>query len=110
MAEKRTYATKHFIEDLESLVSNNFNLGDADRSKVAALEALVSHELRVRRENEGRALNNNSVDDHFQSVVEHLRPGPRVQHLVAGGKPGKQALIVRPNLFHWIRRVASWRG
>ncbi len=71
LKENRTYATKGFIEELEALVHNNFNLGEADKAKVAALEALVSHELRARRANEGRALNKNNLDQHFSKLVAH---------------------------------------
>jgi len=69
LEEKRTFNEDSIVEELEELVINDINIGEADRarleetkSKKPNLEKMIVNEKRLRKANEGRARNKNKID------------------------------------------------
>ena len=69
LEEKRTFNEDSIVEELEELVINDINIGEADRarleetkSKNPNLEKMIVNEKRLRKANEGRAGNKNKID------------------------------------------------
>jgi len=76
ISEKRTWSSDDVVEELEELVVNDIVVGESDRgvlkevtSKKTDLDNLKSHAKRMRKANEGRALNKNNIDDKFKDIV-----------------------------------------
>tara|TARA_R110000765_G_scaffold319990_2_gene412014 strand:- start:239 stop:667 length:429 start_codon:yes stop_codon:yes gene_type:complete len=69
LEEKRTFNEDSIVEELEELIINDINIGEADRarleetkSKNPNLEKMIVNEKRLRKANEGRARNKNKID------------------------------------------------
>jgi hypothetical protein len=69
LEEKRTFNEDSIVEELEELIINDINIGEADRarleetkSKNPNLEKMIVNEKRLRKANEGRAGNKNKID------------------------------------------------
>lgn len=70
LSEKRTFNEEKFVEELEELIHNDINIGEADRERMAQatsespdMQVLLENERRLRLSNEGRARNKNQIDD-----------------------------------------------
>jgi len=77
IGEKRTFAIDTVTEELEDLIKNDINIGEADRARLQEAvsespnyEKLIVNEKRLRKANEGRAANKNKIDNSFKSIVE----------------------------------------
>jgi len=75
--EKRTFKESSIIEELEELIVNDINIGEADRERLAQAtsdnpdtESLIRNEKRLRKANEGRARNKNQIDQNFKNEIE----------------------------------------
>lgn len=69
IGEKRTFDENSIVEELDELVINDINIGEADRARLEEttksnpnLERMVVNEKRLRKANEGRARNKNQID------------------------------------------------
>ena len=67
--EFRTFKEDSIIEELEELIINDINIGEADRERLKTvqsntpnLDKLIINEKRLRKANEGRARNKNEID------------------------------------------------
>ena len=67
--EFRTFDESVIIEELEELIQNDINIGEADRARLEEtskdqpnLERMLINEKRLRKANEGRARNKNVID------------------------------------------------
>jgi len=67
--EYRTFDETSIIEELEDLIQNDINIGEADRARleettkdVPNLDRMIINEKRLRKANEGRAKNKNNID------------------------------------------------
>ncbi len=77
LAEKRTFKSSDVVEELEQLVVNDILVGESDRGVLAEITSnnldidnLVTHAKRMRKANEGRALNKNNIDRQFKELVK----------------------------------------
>lgn len=77
LQEKRTFNIESMTEELEKLIRNDIEIGEADRARLAEiskpspeLDVLVSEEARLRFSNEGRAMNKNTIDEIFKNIVQ----------------------------------------
>ena len=75
--EKRTFKESSIIEELEELIVNDINIGEADRERLVQAtsdnpdtESLIRNEKRLRKANEGRARNKNQIDQNFKEEIE----------------------------------------
>lgn len=75
--EKRTFDENSIIEELEELIINDINIGEADRARLAEvqsdnpnLEVMVRNEKRLRKANEGRAKNKNKIDNELNKMFK----------------------------------------
>jgi len=76
MEEKRTFNENSIIEELEELIQNDINIGEADRARLEEtkketpnLDRMVINEKRLRKANEGRARNKNVIDNEFKHII-----------------------------------------
>jgi hypothetical protein len=76
-AELRTFNESDIIEELDELIINDINIGEADRARLEEttketpnLERMIVNEKRLRKANEGRARNKNAIDKSFKGLVE----------------------------------------
>ena len=67
--EHRTFNESAIVEELEELIQNDINIGEADRARLAEttketpnLDRMIVNEKRLRKANEGRARNKNNID------------------------------------------------
>jgi len=67
--EFRTFKEDSILEELEELIINDINIGEADRERLKTvqsdtpnLDKLIINEKRLRKANEGRARNKNEID------------------------------------------------
>ena len=67
--EHRTFNESAIVEELEELIQNDINIGEADRARLEEtskdqpnLERMLINEKRLRKANEGRARNKNVID------------------------------------------------
>lgn len=67
--ELRTFDENSIVEELDQLVTNDINIGEADRARLTQvksdspnLDVLIMNEKRLRKANEGRAGNKNRID------------------------------------------------
>ncbi len=77
LEEHRTFDENSIVEQLEELIRNDINIGEADRARLEEtkkttpnLERMVVNEKRLRKANEGRAANKNEIDRTFKRIVE----------------------------------------
>lgn len=76
--EHRTFNENAIVEQLEELIQNDINIGEADRARLEEtqkdepnLQRMVTNEKRLRKANEGRAANKNNIDKFFKGIVEN---------------------------------------
>lgn len=76
--EHRTFNENAIVEQLEELIQNDINIGEADRARLEEtqkdepnLQRMVTNEKRLRKANEGRAANKNNIDKLFKGIVEN---------------------------------------
>ena len=69
LGEQRTFNEDAIVEELEELIVNDINIGEADRARLEEttkespnLERMIINEKRLRKANEGRARNKNKID------------------------------------------------
>ncbi len=67
--EQRTFNENSIVEELEDLIINDINIGEADRARLEettkenpSIDKMVINEKRLRKANEGRARNKNKID------------------------------------------------
>lgn len=77
LSEKRTFDENSILEELEELIFNDINIGESDRERLKqvnedepSIEKMIINEKRLRKANEGRARNKNSIDKKFKKIVE----------------------------------------
>ena len=77
LEEHRTFDENSIVEQLEELIRNDINIGEADRARLeetkkskSNLERMVVNEKRLRKANEGRAANKNNIDRIFKRIAE----------------------------------------
>ena len=75
--EHRTFNESAIVEELEELIQNDINIGEADRARLAEttkeipnLDRMIVNEKRLRKANEGRARNKNNIDKLFKSQFD----------------------------------------
>ncbi len=75
--EHRTFNESAIVEELEELIQNDINIGEADRARLAEttketpnLDRLIINEKRLRKANEGRSRNKNAIDTQFKKLIE----------------------------------------
>lgn len=77
ISEFRTFNENAIIEELEELIQNDINIGEADRARLEEakketpnIERMTINEKRLRKANEGRARNKNNIDSLLKKIVE----------------------------------------
>ena len=77
LGERRTFNESAIIEELEELIQNDINIGEADRARLEEttkdqpnLERMIVNEKRLRKANEGRSRNKNTIDEQFKKLIE----------------------------------------
>jgi hypothetical protein len=77
MEEFRTFNESSILEELEDLIQNDINIGEADRARLEetkkdqpSLDRMVINEKRLRKANEGRARNKNTIDKQFKGLIK----------------------------------------
>ena len=75
--EHRTFNESSIVEELEELIQNDINIGEADRARLAEttkeipnLDRMIVNEKRLRKANEGRSRNKNNIDKLFKSQFD----------------------------------------
>lgn len=75
--EYRTFSESDIIEELEELIQNDINIGEADRARLEEtmkehpnLDRVIVNEKRLRKANEGRARNKNKIDSLFKIMAK----------------------------------------
>ena len=75
--EHRTFDESSIIEELEDLIQNDINIGEADRARLAEtmkeqpnLDRMIVNEKRLRKANEGRARNKNNIDKFLKESLK----------------------------------------
>jgi len=75
--EHRTFNESSIIEELNELIQNDINIGEADRARleettkdVPNLDRMIINEKRLRKANEGRARNKNKIDKQFKDMID----------------------------------------
>ena len=76
--EHRTFNESSIVEELEELIQNDINIGEADRARLEEttketpnLERMIVNEKRLRKANEGRSRNKNNIDKLFKSQFDN---------------------------------------
>ena len=76
LGEERTFNEDSIVEELEELVINDINIGEADRARLEEtkkenpnLEKMIVNEKRLRKANEGRARNKNKIDKILREII-----------------------------------------
>jgi hypothetical protein len=74
--EYRTFNENSIVEELEELIQNDINIGEADRARLNEttkenpnLTKMIVNEKRLRKANEGRARNKNRIDENFKKII-----------------------------------------
>jgi hypothetical protein len=77
ISEFRTFNESAIIEELEELIQNDINIGEADRARLEEakketpnIERMTVNEKRLRKANEGRSRNKNNIDSLLKKIVE----------------------------------------
>lgn len=65
--EKRTFTASNIVEEISKLVTNDIHIGESDRAR---LKIVMLEEKRLRKSNEGRSKNKNSIDKNFQNLIK----------------------------------------
>ena len=75
--EYRTFNESAIAEELEELIQNDINIGEADRARleeakkeIPNLDKMIVNEKRLRKANEGRARNKNAIDNIFKKIIK----------------------------------------
>ena len=75
--EYRTFNEGSIIEELEELIQNDINIGEADRARleetikdVPNVDRMIVNEKRLRKANEGRARNKNKIDNLLKTAFK----------------------------------------
>ncbi len=75
--EYRTFDESSIIEELEDLIHNDINIGEADRARLEetmkdnpSLDRMTNNEKRLRKANEGRARNKNNIDKMIKGMID----------------------------------------
>jgi hypothetical protein len=78
--EYRTFNENVIIEELEELIQNDINIGEADRARLEEtikvdpnLDRMIINEKRLRKANEGRARNKNKIDEILKSSIQNKK-------------------------------------
>jgi hypothetical protein len=74
--EHRTFNESAIVEELEELIQNDINIGEADRARLEEttketpnLERMIVNEKRLRKANEGRSRNKNNIDKQIKNII-----------------------------------------
>ena len=74
--EHRTFNESAIVEELEELIQNDINIGEADRARLAEttkeipnLDRMIVNEKRLRKANEGRSRNKNNIDKQIKNII-----------------------------------------
>ena len=73
VGEKRTFDEAKLLQDVETLIVNDLDVGDAYYTKTEGeptLEKFMVNEARLRKANESRGRMKNSIDATFKGIVE----------------------------------------
>lgn len=73
VGEKRTFDEAKLLKDVETLITNDLDVGDAYYTKTdgePTLEKFMVNEARLRKANESRGRMKNSIDATFKTIVE----------------------------------------
>ena len=77
MSEKRTWKDDDVVEDISELTYNDILVGESDRGvlgEVTSDDTNIGHlkfqAKRMRKANEGRAMNKDNIDEKFKNIVE----------------------------------------
>lgn len=73
VGEKRTFDEAKLLKDVETLIVNDLDVGDAYYTKTdgePTLEKFMVNEARLRKANESRGRMKNSIDQNFKNIVE----------------------------------------
>tara|TARA_Y100000593_G_scaffold1018_1_gene1973 strand:- start:7402 stop:7827 length:426 start_codon:yes stop_codon:yes gene_type:complete len=73
ISEKRTFDEAKLIDDVETLIQNDLDVGDAYYTKTEGeptLEKFMVNESRLRNANESRGRMKNQIDESFKNIVE----------------------------------------
>jgi len=73
VGEKRTFDEAKLLKDVETLITNDLDVGDAYYTKTdgePTLEKFMVNEGRLRKANESRGRMKNSIDATFKTIVE----------------------------------------
>ena len=80
LSENRTFCGSDITEELEDLVTNDLHIGESDRARLAQvksghpkLEVMTAEEKRLRKANEGRARNKNTIDKQLATIIEEVQ-------------------------------------
>jgi len=75
--EYRTFNESAIVEELEELIRNDINIGEADRARLHEttkdspnLDKMIVNEKRLRKANEGRARNKNNIDKMLSDFIK----------------------------------------
>ena len=72
VGEKRTFDETKLIDDVETLIVNDLDVGDAYYTKTEGeptLEKFMVNEARLRKANESRGRMKNSIDQKFGDII-----------------------------------------
>ena len=74
--EHRTFNESSIVEELEELIQNDINIGEADRARLEEttketpnLERMIVNEKRLRKANECRSRNKNNIDKQIKNII-----------------------------------------
>jgi hypothetical protein len=78
ISEKRTFSVENdIVESLEKLIVNDINVGECDREKLKevrsqnpSIEKMIFNEKKMRKSNEGRAINKNQIDESYKNLLD----------------------------------------
>jgi len=75
--EYRTFNEGSIIEELDELIQNDINIGEADRARleettkdIPNVDRMIINEKRLRKANEGRARNKNKIDNLLKTAFK----------------------------------------
>lgn len=72
VGEKRTFDEAKLLKDVETLIVNDLDVGDAYYTKTdgkPSLEKFMVNEARLRKANESRGRMKNQIDETFQKII-----------------------------------------
>jgi len=74
--EERTFKIGAIVEELEDLIQNDINIGESDRERLKEIQSedpninkLIVNEKRLRKSNEGRGKNKNTIDSLLDNIT-----------------------------------------